>query len=514
MTTGMSPLSRPRPRWLRGVTTGAALAGMLGLIGAVTRAQSLPAVTLAASATQATTGQTVIFTAHALQVTHPEYAWWAEAPGGTWQEVAPYSDTSTYALTDVQPGSYLVRATVDAASAVAQGGTAPEATSAVSTLLVGSQLTLTASAATITPGQPLTLTATAHQVSHPVYQFWVRNPAGVWSSSGGFTYTVTPHTVGTYLAIAYTEPAGSAMAHPLPSAVLSIGSQPTMFLNGPTAPTTAIGVIGDMYLDTATETLYGPKTPTGWGSPVGLVGPRGPVGARGATGGTGPAGPSGATGPRGPQGLSASACQVTLGSTTYTSLASALAQVTAGATDTLVVTGICAGGVTIPAATLTLEGLPMAAVSGGGTVLTISNGATVTFDNLIVTGGTNSGIVNNGTLTLTGATQVDRNSSTSSGGGIVNGGDLTLDDMAQVDNNTASTSGAYGGGIFTRVGVVTLNDMAQVDNNAAAGQGGGIANFGTLNLNGVAQVDNNRAPMSPGILGGWLTTGTPQVNDP
>ncbi len=77
--------------------------------------------------------------------------------------------------------------------------------------------------------------------------------------------------------------------------MLAVGSQPTMFLNGPTAP--AIGVVGDMYLDTATEILYGPKTSTGWGSPVGLVGPRGPAGVQGATGEAGPQGPIG------PQGL-------------------------------------------------------------------------------------------------------------------------------------------------------------------------------------------------------------------
>ncbi len=92
MTT--APTVRPRPRWLRGVTPGAALAGMRGLIGAVTRAQSLPTVAVAAGSTQAATGQPVTFTAHAQQGAHPEYSWWIEAPGGVWQQGTPYFDTT------------------------------------------------------------------------------------------------------------------------------------------------------------------------------------------------------------------------------------------------------------------------------------------------------------------------------------------------------------------------------------------------------------------------------------
>lgn len=95
-------------------------------------------------------------------------------------------------------------------------------------------------------------------------------------------------------------------------------------LSGAGAPSSLLGVNGDFYINLTANTIYGPKSGAGWGSPVSLVGPtgpqgpqgiqgiQGPVGATGAkgdkgdtgaTGATGPTGATGATGPQGPQGL-------------------------------------------------------------------------------------------------------------------------------------------------------------------------------------------------------------------
>ena len=73
-------------------------------------------------------------------------------------------------------------------------------------------------------------------------------------------------------------------------------------LNGASAPTNNQGVDGDFYVNTTTNTLYGPKANGTWPAGVSLVGPQGPTGLTGATGLTGPAGPAGATGVTGPQG--------------------------------------------------------------------------------------------------------------------------------------------------------------------------------------------------------------------
>jgi len=50
------------------------------------------------------------------------------------------------------------------------------------------------------------------------------------------------------------------------------GARGTGILNGTTAPSNSIGIIGDFYLNTTNMNLYGPKTDSGWGSPTDLVG--------------------------------------------------------------------------------------------------------------------------------------------------------------------------------------------------------------------------------------------------
>ena len=77
------------------------------------------------------------------------------------------------------------------------------------------------------------------------------------------------------------------------------GADGKTILSGIVAPLSTQGVLGDFYLNTVNNLLYGPKTVTGWGSGTSLVGSQG---LTGATGPQGPAGPTGLTGPVGPQG--------------------------------------------------------------------------------------------------------------------------------------------------------------------------------------------------------------------
>lgn len=63
------------------------------------------------------------------------------------------------------------------------------------------------------------------------------------------------------------------------------GADGRTVLNGTGAPSSGIGVAGDFYLNTATNTLYGPKdASTGWPAGVSLVGPAGPEGPQGPAG--------------------------------------------------------------------------------------------------------------------------------------------------------------------------------------------------------------------------------------
>jgi len=83
--------------------------------------------------------------------------------------------------------------------------------------------------------------------------------------------------------------------------------------NGTTDPVSTWGAPGDMFINSVTKTLFGPKDlTTGWPAGVSMVGPagaQGPIGLTGATGpqgpgGSGPAGATGATGAAGASGAS------------------------------------------------------------------------------------------------------------------------------------------------------------------------------------------------------------------
>jgi hypothetical protein len=75
--------------------------------------------------------------------------------------------------------------------------------------------------------------------------------------------------------------------------------------NGVKDPESAWGAPGDMFINSVTQTLFGPKElTTGWRAGVSMIGPAGAQGPIGLTGTTGPQGPggSGPTGPTGPTG--------------------------------------------------------------------------------------------------------------------------------------------------------------------------------------------------------------------
>ncbi|MDX9848105.1 MAG: collagen-like protein [Tenuifilaceae bacterium] len=61
------------------------------------------------------------------------------------------------------------------------------------------------------------------------------------------------------------------------------GSDGKTILSGTTPPITAQGTIGDYYLNTTTNILYGPKSEAGWGTGISLVGPEGAPGPSGTT---------------------------------------------------------------------------------------------------------------------------------------------------------------------------------------------------------------------------------------
>ncbi|WP_018676725.1 collagen-like protein [Riemerella columbina] len=80
------------------------------------------------------------------------------------------------------------------------------------------------------------------------------------------------------------------------------GEDGKTLLSGTTAPSTSTGKIGDFYINTTTNQIYGPKTSSSWGASTSLIGPRGATGATGARGPQGVAGPAGPKGDKGEKG--------------------------------------------------------------------------------------------------------------------------------------------------------------------------------------------------------------------
>ncbi|WP_018674970.1 collagen-like triple helix repeat-containing protein [Riemerella columbina] len=83
-----------------------------------------------------------------------------------------------------------------------------------------------------------------------------------------------------------------------------VGKDGKTLRHGTGAPSNTLGNIDDFYIDTQSQKLYGPKTNSGWGTGVSIIGPKGDKGDTGAVGPAGPQGPKGNTGATGAQGPS------------------------------------------------------------------------------------------------------------------------------------------------------------------------------------------------------------------
>jgi hypothetical protein len=96
-------------------------------------------------------------------------------------------------------------------------------------------------------------------------------------------------------------PAGVSLVGPQGVA----GAPGVLLLHGAADPTAADGAEGSFYLNTTTNTLFGPKTADGWPAGVSVVGLTGPVGPAGPAGADGAAGSQGEKGDKGDAGTGA-----------------------------------------------------------------------------------------------------------------------------------------------------------------------------------------------------------------
>jgi hypothetical protein len=115
--------------------------------------------------------------------------------------------------------------------------------------------------------------------------FIKRNVNGNWQET---VLQVTPNKLLGFdangaLALVDPAQAGGACGQGLP------GADGKTVRNGAGVPAPALGSDGDFYIDTAAQTIYGPKASGLWGTPTNIIGPQGAQGAAGASRTTGTA---------------------------------------------------------------------------------------------------------------------------------------------------------------------------------------------------------------------------------
>ncbi|SOY53701.1 conserved exported hypothetical protein [Cupriavidus taiwanensis] len=192
-------------------------------------------------------------------------------------------------------------------------------------------------------------------------------PTADMGSDGDFYLNVSSSTL-------YGPKAGGAW----PAGVSLIGPQGmagapgATLLHGAADPTAADGAVGSFYLNTSTNTLFGPKTADGWPagvSVVGLTGAVGPAGAAGADGAPGPAGEKGEQGEQGEKGDKGDPGAPGTGGTVYTANFAVTAP--PGGVGTFVMTGT---GLTLQSSDPYFGAVMPVACEGGFTLTAILAG--------------------------------------------------------------------------------------------------------------------------------------------
>ena len=163
---------------------------------------------------------------------------------------------------------------------------------------------------------------------------------------------------------------------------------------GITDPTSTLGSPGDMFINSVTRTLFGPKNVTsGWPAGVSMIGP---------AGATGPAGPAGATGSAGPAAPAFTLSSSAETRTVNTSATGFNIQSTGGPITSFVISAT-PPGMSFNNSTGTLSGTPTSIASATAYTVTASNATGSAFQ----------------TFTLTVTTPVYTVGSTGPGGGKV-----------------------------------------------------------------------------------------------
>ena len=146
-------------------------------------------------------------------------------------------------------------------------------------------------------------------------------------------------------------------------------------------------------------------------------------------------------------------------------------------------------------------------------IFVVKNGATLTLENLTLTGGrdesTGGGgaVLANGNLIITNCDVTD-NQTGANGGGIYAMGTLAMENCTLNNNKVNYTHASGGGAVFVHInGTHTMKNCTLTANEAEKGDGGGIYTMGDLTMEGCT-LTGNKATSNRGSGGGIYAAGT------
>lgn len=138
----------------------------------------------------------------------PVYQFWLHGPDNRWTVIKHYGTSSSVQLSQLAPGSYTIAvyALDSRQRLLGQYGYAYYGTTVIN---VGSHVSLSPITSNATANQRVSLTSKAANLTNPVYQYWIENPNGQWTSSGPYSsapnYQFTPNTAGLYHVVVYAK---------------------------------------------------------------------------------------------------------------------------------------------------------------------------------------------------------------------------------------------------------------------------------------------------------------------
>lgn len=118
---------------------------------------------------------------------------------------------------------------------------------------------------------------------------FINSYAGAWQAQSYATGAIVTYHGGTWIAtgaVSSAQVPGTDAAWAVIAAVGATGATPNTILSGTTDPSSGTGNNGDFYINSTSNTLFGPKASGAWPTGVSLVGPTGAAGPGVATAGS------------------------------------------------------------------------------------------------------------------------------------------------------------------------------------------------------------------------------------